>query len=433
MLGRISLVWLFMLGILFVGLYADFPQLHRALPGANGKPGYRVTSSHGGNANDNSIQHKHVTKSDKDSQHHQQKTMDFDSRWSEAAVYSIISCTLVGLSGILPLIIIPLESGPSLKHGAGSITLKLLLSFAVGSLLGDVFLHLLPEAWATVHTAEDPHWAHTVVGLWVICGVLSFMTIEKVFTDTEDAEESEDEPIKSHPVGEDDVVLNGKPASADESGLHNLKSRANGNILKNGSANGSAVSNGTANKKSTASNGSVNGVARSEIKKIENENHIKQKDAQSIHITGYLNLLANCIDNFTHGLAIAGSYLISPKVGLCTTIAILLHEVPHEVGDFAILLRSGFDRWKAAKAQVMTASGGLLGAFTALMCESAEEAGDKTSAILPFTAGGFIYIALVTVVPELLKETSAKESLKQMACVILGVVSMLLVTIIFEG
>lgn len=56
----------------------------------------------------------------------------------------------------------------------------------------------------------------------------------------------------------------------------------------------------------------------------------------------------------------------------------------------------------------MTASGGLLGAFTALMCESAEEAGDKTSAILPFTAGGFIYIALVTVVPELLKETSAK-------------------------
>lgn len=46
--------------------------------------------------------------------------------------------------------------------------------------------------------AEDPHWAHTVVGLWVICGVLSFMTIEKVFTDTEDAEESEDEPIKSH-------------------------------------------------------------------------------------------------------------------------------------------------------------------------------------------------------------------------------------------
>ena len=56
----------------------------------------------------------------------------------------------------------------------------------------------------------------------------------------------------------------------------------------------------------------------------------------------------------------------------------------------------------------MTASGGLLGALTALMCESAEKAGDTTAAILPFTAGGFIYIALVTVTPELLKEKSPK-------------------------
>lgn len=58
--------------------------------------------------------------------------------------------------------------------------------------------------------------------------------------------------------------------------------------------------------------------------------------------------------------------------------------------------------------QIVTASGGLLGALTALMSESAEKAGDTTAAILPFTAGGFIYIALVTVVPELLRETCPK-------------------------
>ena len=57
---------------------------------------------------------------------------------------------------------------------------------------------------------------------------------------------------------------------------------------------------------------------------------------------------------------------------------------------------------------MVTASGGLLGAITALMSESAEQAGDRTAAILPFTAGGFIYIALVTVVPELLQEKSPK-------------------------
>ena len=50
-----------------------------------------------------------------------------------------------------------------------------------------------------------------------------------------------------------------------------------------------------------------------------------------IQTSGYLNLLANCIDNFTHGLAVGGSYLVSLRVGVLTTIAILLHEIPHEV------------------------------------------------------------------------------------------------------
>jgi len=61
----------------------------------------------------------------------------------------------------------------------------------------------------------------------------------------------------------------------------------------------------------------------------------------SRQVTGYLNLLANSIDNFTHGLAVAGSFLVSTRVGILTTAAILLHEIPHEVADFAILLRAG--------------------------------------------------------------------------------------------
>lgn len=57
------------------------------------------------------------------------------------------------------------------------------------------------------------------------------------------------------------------------------------------------------------------------------------------HISGYLNLMANSIDNFTHGLAIGGSFCISFKIGVLSTFAILVHEIPHEVGDFAILLK----------------------------------------------------------------------------------------------
>ena len=76
----------------------------------------------------------------------------------------------------------------------------------------------------------------------------------------------------------------------------------------------------------------------------ENNNNNSKNDAKRKKIIGYLNLLANCIDNFIHGLAVASSFLASFKMGLITTFAILIHEIPHEVGDFAILLKSGFSR-----------------------------------------------------------------------------------------
>lgn len=81
---------------------------------------------------------------------------------------------------------------------------------------------------------------------------------------------------------------------------------------------------------------------------------------------GYLNLLMNFLDNFTHGLSVGGSFLISFRVGALSTFAILVHEIPHEVGDFAILLRSGFSRWDAARAQLITAGGGIVGALAAV-------------------------------------------------------------------
>ncbi|KAK2172566.1 hypothetical protein NP493_941g00000 [Ridgeia piscesae] len=153
---------------------------------------------------------------------------------------------------------------------------------------------------------------------------------------------------------------------------------------------------------------------------------------QHIKTCGWLNLFANVVDNFTHGLAVAGSYSVGTKTGILTTMAILLHELPHEVGDFAILLRSGFDRWQAAKAQLITASGALIGALAALIAESAQEAGNRTAWILPFTAGGFIYIALVSLVPELLKENDWRESLKQLVLLCSGVTVMALVTFLSD-
>ena len=80
------------------------------------------------------------------------------------------------------------------------------------------------------------------------------------------------------------------------------------------------------------------------IEKVFNQSFNNQ-GKKSKKITGYLNLLANCIDNFIHGLAVASSFLTSLKLGMTTVFAILVHEIPHEVGDFVILMNSGFTRY----------------------------------------------------------------------------------------
>lgn len=331
----------------------------------------------------------------------------------ETWIFTLISASFVGLSGVLPLVVIPLEAGKSLREGAGYNKLKLFLSFAVGGLLGDVFLHLLPEAWSHVNTSEDFMW----IGKWVLVGILLFLIIEKVMGE-QNAESKEIE--SSDPVTE--KILN--ESSTNEHKINHTSSKC---------LDGHSCHNLTQRKSQICQTPKHDDVSKvNKLKKNESSENKNEANKENIKISGYLNLFANCVDNFTHGLAIAGSYLVSRKVGIITTIAILLHEIPHEVGDFAILLRAGFDRWKAAKAQLLTATGGLLGAFTALTAESAEEAGVKTAWILPFTAGGFIYIALVTIVPELVKEDDLKQSLYQVFCICAGIFCMLLVTLVFE-
>lgn len=256
---------------------------------------------------------------------------------------AILGSALVGVSGLLPMMIIPLDAGPSLRSEKGSSSLRLLLSFAVGGLLGDVFLHLFPESYgALASSGRNTHTGHLVMGIWILGGILTFLILEKIF------EASEDNESQNNNKG-------------DES---------------------------------------------------------KKK------IIGYLNLAANCIDNFIHGLAVASSFLASFKMGLITTFAILIHEIPHEVGDFAILLKSGFSRWEAGKAQMWTASVGMLGALAALSLDSVKSLEARTAWILPFSAGGFLNIALVSVLPELLSETNPRESVKQLGCIFLGILIM---------
>ncbi|KFM06309.1 Zinc transporter ZIP13, partial [Aptenodytes forsteri] len=317
----------------------------------------------------------------------------FSSERLDAWICSLIGSFMVGLSGVFPLLVIPFETGAALRSEAGSHRLKQLLSFAIGGLLGNVFLHLLPEAWAytcSATTGEGQSFQQQkLLGLWVIIGFLTFLVLEKIFLEKEEKE--------CPGVGCDSKAPAGKIPNG--SGYPLLK------------ASGQSQRAGT---DSTQCNGSS-------LQFCPTDNRIK--------ISGYLNLLANTIDNFTHGLAVAASFLVSRKVGFLTTMAILLHEIPHEVGDFAILLRAGFDRWSAAKMQLSTALGGILGACFAICAQSPKGAGETVAWILPFTSGGFLYIALVNVVPDLLEEKNPWNSLQQILLLCTGITVMVLLSL----
>lgn len=161
----------------------------------------------------------------------------------------------------------------------------------------------------------------------------------------------------------------------------------------------------------------------------DEHNHGEKKD--SIKITAYLNLAADFAHNFTDGLAIGASFIAGTAVGIVTTVTVLVHEVPHEIGDFAILVKSGYTKRQAMLVQLVTALGALTGCVISLLAaDSAHLAGSAASSwVLPFTAGGFIYIATVSVIPELLEHSTVVQSIREIFAILLGIFFMYLIAL----
>lgn len=157
------------------------------------------------------------------------------------------------------------------------------------------------------------------------------------------------------------------------------------------------------------------------------KNGRRNKDKKDIKIAGYLNLAADFLHNFTDGLAIGASFIAGQNIGYITTVIILLHEIPHEIGDYAILLQSGCSRKKAMFLQLLTAFGAISGTVLSIYVQDVTE-GLVATLILPFTAGGFIYIATVSVIPELLEgPNKLSQSIKEILALLAGVYMMLLI------
>jgi len=211
--------------------------------------------------------------------------------------------------------------------------MPLLIALAVGVLLGDAFLHLIPDAM------EMAPGSGSSVAIWVLTGVISFVFLESCLQWRHDHE-----------------VIN---ARADE------------------------------------------------------------KEVASF---AKMNLLGDGAHNFVDGVLIASSFLADPALGVATTFAIVLHEIPQEISDIAVLIQGGFSRHRAVLLNFFCATACIAGALITILFSQVMEL--NLSAMLAFTAGGFIYIATSDLVP-LLRSEKLKSSIPvQFASTFVGIMSM---------
>ncbi|KAK9471399.1 putative zip zinc transporter protein [Dipodascopsis tothii] len=262
-------------------------------------------------------------------------------------------------------------------------SLSVLVSFAVGGLLGDVFFHLLPQTFlgeghdhGERYVLVEEH-KNTLLGVAIFLGFGAFIALDKTMR-----------------------IFGGE-------GEH---------------------SHSHAHAEPTATTTAVAPAeARTEPRRRTRAAAREEKDAPpppaepgaSVKLSAYLNLIADFTHNITDGLAIAASFYVSPNVGATTTLAVFFHEIPHEVGDFALLIQGGFSKSQAMGAQFVTAIGAFLGTFIGIGIQYLAGPSDHGHAepaagllgttcqlgdlVLPFTAGGFLYIATVGVIPEILE------------------------------
>jgi|YelNatPaOPRAMG01_1025707.scaffolds.fasta_scaffold01373_12 zinc and cadmium transporter len=232
------------------------------------------------------------------------------------------SVTVVSLIAFIGIIFI------GLKEKALKRILTVLIGFASGTLLGDAFLHLLPEA---VESTTDPN-AAIMPFYYVILGIIAFFALEKFL-------------YWRH--------------------CHEGKCPA--------------------------------------------------------HMFVYLNLFGDGVHNFIDGMIIAATFIVNLEIGFATTLAVIFHEIPQEIGDFGILIYGGLSKRKALTYNFASAVTAILGALITSFLTTIQ---NLQTLLVPFAAGGFIYIAATDLMPELHKKSQALTSIIQLITILLGITLM---------
>jgi len=140
--------------------------------------------------------------------------------------------------------------------------------------------------------------------------------------------------------------------------------------------------------------------------------------SHTVEPVGRILLISDGFHNLMDGLLIGASYLISPAMGIATTIAVLLHEIPHELGDFGILIQAGYSRWRAIGLNFACGCMSLVGVVIAFSLGARLEAFSQFT--LAITAGFFLYIAGANLTPEMQKEHKPVRSGLQLLGMLVG-------------
>jgi len=268
-----------------------------------------------------------------------------------------------------------------------------------------------------VHFVMVEEKRNILVGLGIFIGFATFFFMEKTLR-----------------------VLGGDEDAHGHSHSHS-QSHVSPEVIKNSSINGSATED-----KLRSRNTSTTATNDSSSPEIPNTANGPSK------LSAYLNLFGDFVHNITDGLAMAASFYASPLIGATTTLACFAHEIPHEIADYSILIRSGFSKKQAMQSQFLTAIGAFVGTFIGIAVHNATttttegQVSDLASGIrqdatgllgttlllsdlvIPFVAGGFLYIGAVAVLPTLLAESkSSKQAMREFAAMAFGVACMFMV------
>ena len=274
-----------------------------------------------------------------------------------------------------------------------------MVAFAVGGLLGDTLFHLLPEIF--LGEAEPDHARFILVnpnknlllGVAIMVGFLTFVAMDKGLRIATGGEgHTHDHSHKNEEPSPEKHATATSSSAAPEPQPDSLKSRK---------------------------------PTKTDTSPSSNVSQPASQASTSIRLSAYLNLIADFTHNITDGLALSSSFYASPTLGATTTVAVFFHEIPHEVGDFALLIQSGFSKRMAMGAQFITALGAFLGTVLGILVQEMgsgrndgavegkiESFGAEGLAgtglgwgdlLLPFTAGTFLYVGTVAVIPELLE------------------------------